>query len=115
MLMVLLLLQMAVIAVIVMVLWRFLEKELLAEALRTLNTRTAGKNVKEIVIVSARDLASPDKNRLQQLLARLFPEAATTLAVDRALKAGLIIKVGNDVLDYCLLTRLKHLWGPRDV
>ena len=110
----LLIVQAVVFALIAFVLWELLKKELLNEALRVISGKMPDPALGEVVVVSAAAFSSVNEARFRDVIAVRFPNAAVLFATDRALKAGLVIKAGDEIIDMSFLTRVKHLFGQQD-
>ena len=107
-------LQLVVTAVILCVLWGCLCSELMAEALRSLERAAPDGTVRDVTVIVASVLSSGEESRLRQALKKAYPSAGLTVAVESALRAGCVIRAGEQLWDLSLLTRMKHLWGQGD-
>lgn len=105
------LLQAAVGAVIVFVLLEVLKRELVHAAVQALEEVTPRSDVTQVTVVSASVFSAADELSLTAKLHRTFPAAGISMAVNRDIHGGLVIKAGDLLLDFSLLTRIKKMFG----
>ena len=106
--------QVFVAAVIVVVLWALLKRELLTAALQALLQASPQGDIEEVSVVTAALLSSADEQKLRVVLEGRFAAASVNFIVNPEIRGGLLIQAGDLVLDYCLLTRIKHFFGQKD-
>ena len=109
-------LQAAVAALVVFMLKRFLDRELFVAAIERLSQVSAlqASEVPEVVVVAARKFSGDEEFRLRMIIKEKFPQAEIIIGEDRSLRGGLLIRAGTDVLDFTLLTKLRHLFRIAD-
>lgn len=110
-----LILQAAVAVLVLFVLKKFLERELLTCALEHLvRFSPAGEEVDEVVIVTAQKLSADDEFRLRSILKEKFPRGRIVTGEDCALWGGLVVRAGTHVFDFSLWTRIRQLGKRSD-
>jgi len=109
---VLLILGQCVFAVMVIfVLKRFLDKELLHAALEKFESCPASAEIKEIAVYSASGLSDEFKSQLESVRKRKMPQASLSFKENADLKGGVAIAMGEILLDFSLTSRLQHFWS----
>jgi len=97
--------------VVIFVLKKILDKELAGAALEKFESCKTSPDIKEIVVRSASSLGDEFKNRLESVRKRKFVQANLNFQQDSALKGGVVIIVGDLLLDFSLSNRLRHFWS----
>jgi F0F1-type ATP synthase delta subunit len=105
------LLQIVTCLVIIFVLGALLKRELIKSALQAIEQIEPRHGILEVTVVTAVALNSSDDVRLRSAIAEKFHPETVNISLDAALKGGMVIKAGGLLLDYSLLTRIKHLFG----
>ena len=108
------LLQIVLAAVVITVLMRRLDRELILVALeRAGNLRWSGASLPSdgIRVVSARKLPADLELRFRNILREKFPGMAVEFLVAPELRGGAVVQAGGAILDQSLATRWKHLFG----
>jgi hypothetical protein len=100
--------------IVVWVLWGLLKNDLWRWALSEAEAIDPVAGVAGVTVISARQPSPGDEARLQACLRAKFPGAVVTRIVNKEIKGGLVIKAGVLLLDYSLLTRIKHLFSSAD-
>ena len=111
---VIVLIQLVAATVILTVLWGLLKRELVQAALAFLEQSAVRTEIVEVAVVTAGGFSFETESRLRALLAAKFPSATVNLVVNNDIRGGLVIQAGDLLLDYSLLTRIKHLLGQKD-
>ena len=109
-----LVLQLFVAAVVVFVLKKMLEKDLLLTALERasgFHPDAAALKAERIVVVSAGKLAPGYRARLVAALKGRCPGVCVDFLENADLKGGIVVEIGGEIWDHSLATRLKHLFG----
>ncbi len=107
------LLQVVMAALVLFLMKKLLERELLGVALEQIAGAPLehGVIVNEVVVVAAGRFSGDDEFRLRGVIRDRFPQARVLIGRDASLGGGLIIRMGDHVLDHSLWTRLKQLMG----
>ena len=106
--------QIAVAALVVFLLKGKLDDILIESAVRQLEILSSEKksSVKVITAVTSKNLSSANQERLKKAIVKQFGEAAMlSLQIDQSLLGGIIIKLGSDLIDCSLRTRLRQARG----
>ena len=101
--------QLLIAAAVIFILKRLLDKELAEAALE----KFQGLEARDIAAISIR-LGRQDlhlRSRFEELARRRFPGARLTIEDDAALKGGVLIIIGEQVLDYSVADRLRNFWS----
>ena len=101
--------QLLIAAAVIFILKRLLDKELAEAALE----KFQGLEIKGISAIIVR-LGRPDlqiRSRFEELARRRFPGARLTVETDITLKGGVLIIIGEQVLDYSVADRLRNFWS----
>jgi F0F1-type ATP synthase delta subunit len=107
-----LVLQVAVAVLVVFLLKKLLDRELflcLLEKLSHLST-DQGVNTDEVIVVAAKKLSGDDEFRLRTIIKEKFPRAEVVVAEDRALRGGVLVRAGEQIFDFTLLTKSRQLF-----
>jgi len=99
----------AVIAVFV--LKNFLDKELMNAALEEFESVKNSAEIKEIHVKFASTMPRDEfKNHIESLRRRKFSQAVLSFQEDGTIKGGVVITLGDLLLDFSLSSRLKNFW-----
>ncbi|MBF0386523.1 MAG: F0F1 ATP synthase subunit delta [Candidatus Omnitrophica bacterium] len=110
----LLLAQGVLAAIILAILWLMLKRELVRAAWQALEQAPPRKEVRVVSVITCVELSAADELKLRALLQRSFPCAAVAIACNRELRGGMVIQADDTIMDYSLLTRIKHIFGKGD-
>ena len=102
--------QVVIAGVVIFILKRLLDKELVEAALEKLQGLSAGDIAGEIVLRVNR----PDfkvQGRFEDLVRRRFPAAQLIVQEDAGLKGGVVLIVAGQTLDFSITSRLKGFWS----
>lgn len=105
------LVQLMVAGVVVVVLKHLLNKELIEAALEKLEFFKPAQGSSLIMVSLGRAMDDELGARFESLRRRRFAEFKIEFKQDKSLKGGVIVIIGNDVLDFSLNTRLKNFWS----
>lgn len=97
--------------VVIFVLKRLLDKELMRAALEKFESCKTSPEIKEIAVRSASMINDEFKVYLESIRKRKFTQAKLSFQEDAALKGGVVIAVGDQLLDFSLSSRLQHIWS----
>lgn len=97
--------------VVIFVLKRLLDKELMKAAFEKFESCKISPEVKEIAVRSASAISDEYKAHLESIRQRKFAHANLNFQEDKALKGGVVIAMGDLLLDFSLLSRLQHFWS----
>lgn len=104
--------QLILIAAIVFILKKILDKFLVDDALtriEALQPDSIDKDLKDVVVMTYRDLNAKTQKRISDAFYRKTNKIVPLLVQkDRNLKGGLIIKMKDNTIDCSLITRLKQ-------
>lgn len=101
--------QVVVAGIVIFVLTAKLKKELIEAATENLNNNLSANVSGDIVVISADPLEGEMRARIESIVKRKAPTAALRFDVDKSLKSGVIIHIGQIILDFSLANRLKKL------
>lgn len=101
--------QIIVAGIVIAVLNNKLKKELIEAALENLQANLPSATHAQVRVISAAELDAPIKARIENMMKRKAPNASVLFETDLVLKSGLVIHVGDMVLDFSLSERLKKL------
>jgi len=110
-LLILLLVQCLLAIGVVFVLKKILDRELIEVALENLEACKTSPDVKEIIVRLPSAVSDEIKSHLESIRKRKFIQANLNIQEDRALKGGMVIAVGDVLLDFSLSSRLQHFWS----
>ena len=102
--------QVLVAGIVIFILKRLLDKELIEAALEKLQGLHAPENVGDIIVRLGRSDFQA-QGRFEELTRRRFPRAKLSVEEDAALKGGVIITIGDQTLDFSVASRLKGFWS----
>ncbi len=104
-------LQLIIAAIVVFVLKNILNRELEKIAIEKLMSLKLNENVKEVHIYYFQSLSLDVEGEFKALIQNKFVNSKINFEQLQDLKGGLIIKVGEEVLDFSLSSRLENLWS----
>ncbi len=114
----LLLAQCVVAVIIIVVLKNILDKNLMESAIRRLEgwPQTGHPSaVTEITVIFHKNLSPVNKERVLKASLKHFTDAVKPVfQIDKKIMGGIIIKVGENTLDYSLKDRLRLAFSGRD-
>ena len=97
--------------VVIFVLMKLLHKELMQAALEKFESCKVSSDVKEISIYSASEISAEFKNHLELIRQRKFNQANLNFLLNADLKGGIVIAMGDLLLDFSLSSRLQNFWS----
>ena len=95
----------------IFVLKKLLDKELMNSALEKFESCKASSDIKEIIVRSSSTINDEFKSRLESIRKRKFIQAKLDFQFDASLKGGLVIVLGDLLLDFSLSSRLQNFWS----
>ena len=101
--------QLFIAAAVIFILKRLLDKELTEAALEKFQGLEANGISAITVRLGRADLQV--RSRFEELARRRFPGARLTVEDDTTLKGGVIIAIGEQILDYSIADRLRNFWS----
>ena len=96
---------------VIFVLKRLLDKELMKAALEKFESCKTSPDINEIVVRSASSINDEFKDHLESIRKRKFAQANLNFQEDAELKGGVVIAIGDLLLDFSLASRLQHFWS----
>lgn len=105
-----LLLQCVIAVVVIIVLKYLLDRELVEAAMEKLYTRARG-NSDSVEVISATPLNEKVCGRIKDLITRKSPDTKVTFIQDVAIKGGIIIRFHDEEINFSLEDRLKNIWS----
>lgn len=109
-------LQVVTALIVVFFLNRHLNNELIklaTESFETLRIKGDSAQIKDILVTSANDLDPQIISRVKSIAYKRFKEIPISFGINPALKGGLVIIFGDEVIDCSIKTRLSYLWGAQ--
>ena len=97
--------------VVILVLKKFLDKELMMAALEKFESCKASSDIQEIIVHSASQVNDEFKRQLESIRKRKFVQAKLNFQENAVLKGGVVITLGDVLLDFSLSSRLKNFWS----
>jgi len=97
--------------IVIVVLKKLLEKELIHAALEKFETSKVTEEIKVITITSASVINDELKGYFQTIQKRRMPQAVLNFELNPSLKGGVVITEGDVVLDFSLSNRLENFWS----
>jgi F0F1-type ATP synthase delta subunit len=97
--------------IVIFVLKKLLDRELMRVALEEFESCKVSSDTKEIAVCSASRINDEFKNHFESIRQRKMPQAKLNFQEDVAIKGGVVIAVGDDLLDFSLSSRLQHFWS----
>ena len=68
-------------------------------------------DIKEIAVYSASGISDEFKYQLESIRKRKFAQTDLNFKENAALKGGIVIAMGDILLDFSLSSRLQHFWS----
>ena len=102
--------QALVAGAVIFILKRLLDKELIEAALEKFQGLNAAENTGDIAVRLGR-LDLQVRARFEELARRRFSGAKFAIEEDASLKGGVIIMIGDQMLDFSVRNRLKGFWA----
>jgi F0F1-type ATP synthase delta subunit len=96
---------------VIFVLKKLLDRELIRAALEKFEACKTPPDIKEITVLSAAGIGEEFKGHLESIRQRKMPQANLNFRENAALKGGIVIAMGDILLDFSLLSRLEHFWS----
>jgi F0F1-type ATP synthase delta subunit len=103
--------QCVFVAVVVFVLKRLLDKELMMAALEKFESCKVSSDIKEITVLSASRINDEFRHRLESIRKRKFAGAKLDFRENLELKGGIVIAMGDVLLDFSVQSRLQNFWS----
>lgn len=104
--------QLVVISLIIFVLKKIFDRQLIELAVHSVEALDAGrvdKNLTELTVVTYGDLSSINRQRIIDALRKKINKTVNVIATkDKGIKGGMIIKIQNQSFDYSLVGRLRE-------
>jgi len=97
--------------IVILVLKKSLEKELIKAALEEFESCKISSEIKEIAVYSAAGINDEFKIHFEAIRKRKFSQANFNFKENAALKGGVVIAIGDLLLDFSLTSRLEHFWS----
>jgi F0F1-type ATP synthase delta subunit len=97
--------------VVIFVLKGLLDKELMSAALEKFESCKNAPDIKEITVLSASRVSDEFKSCLESVRRRKFNQAQLNFKENNELKGGIVIAVGDLLLDFSLSGRLQNFWS----
>jgi len=97
--------------IVIFILKKLLDKELMSAALEQFESCKISPDVKEIAVYSATSVSDEFKSYLESVRRRKMPQANLNFKENAELKGGIVIAVGDLLLDFSLSSRLQHFWS----
>lgn len=108
---VLIVVQVIIAAVVIFVLKRLLDKELVQAALEKLQGADIPTGDPQVDVRFCPPLSPEVKARVQSVVRHKSPAAKVVFSEDPSLKGGLVITVAGVVMDFSMTGRLKNFWS----
>jgi len=96
---------------VIFVLKKLLNKELIRSALEKLESCKASPDTKEIIVRFASKINDEFRSRFEYIRKRKFAQATLNFQEDANLKGGVVITLGDVILDFSLSQCLKNFWS----
>ena len=104
--------QMVVIAIIVFVLKKILDRQLIESAiekLKILHIDPLDKNMNCVEVVTYDPLSEENKKKISDAIyQKVHRHIPLTVSQDKSIKGGIVIKIPNRMIDHSLISRLKE-------
>ena len=97
--------------IVVFVLKKMLDKELMRAALEKFESCKASLEIKEIDIYLATAMNEEFMSHLEVIRKNKFAQARVNVQRNPDLKGGIVIKLGDLLLDFSLASRLQNFWS----
>ena len=108
---IIIILQLIIAGIVVFILKNFLNRELEKAAVEKVMSLRANEDVKAINIYYAQSLPINVAEEFKVLIQNKFVNSKIEFEQLQDLKGGLIIKVGEEILDFSLSSRLENFWS----
>ena len=108
---ILILVQCVFAGVVIFVLKKLLDKELMMAALEKFESCKASSDIKEITVHTASKVNDDLQRKLESIRKRKFVQAKLDFKENTGLKGGVVIALGDILLDFSLSSRLHHFWS----
>jgi F0F1-type ATP synthase delta subunit len=96
---------------VIFVLKRILDKELMKAALEKFESSKLSPDIKEITVFSASSLNEEFKGRFESIRKRRFVQTQLIFKENSELKGGVVIAIGELLLDFSIRSRLQNFWS----
>jgi F0F1-type ATP synthase delta subunit len=103
--------QCVIAVVVIFVLKKLLDKELMMAALERFESCKTSPEIKEIAVHSASTISDEFKSHFESIKQRKFAQANLNFQENADLKGGVVIAVGDLLLDFSLSSRLQNFWS----
>jgi len=97
--------------VVIFVLKGLLDKELIRAAIEKFESCKISPDIKEIAIFSASTISDEFKYNLESIRKRKFADVNLKFQENTELKGGVVIALGEELLDFSLASRLENFWS----
>ena len=97
--------------IVIFVLKKLLDKELMKSALEKFESCKASPDIKVITVRFALQVNDEFRHRFEYIQKRKFVQATLNFQEDASLKGGVVITLGDIILDFSLSQRLKNFWS----
>ncbi len=104
------LIQVVFVLAVIFVLKRLLDRELMNSALEKFESCKSSDQIKEITVFSCSTVNKEFRYRFESVSKRRFPQAQLKYRIEAGLKGGVVLCVGEDLLDFSLRCRLQNFW-----
>ena len=96
---------------VVLVLKKLLDRELMNAALEKLESCKIPTEINEIAVYSASGVSDEFKRHLEAVRRQKFAQAQFNFRENAELKGGVVIAAGELLLDFSLSSRLENFWS----
>ena len=97
--------------VVIFILKKLLDKELMRAALESFDSCKTSSDIREITVRWATPISDEFKSHLEYIRKHKFAQANLNFQEDSTLKGGVIIVLGDCHLDFSLSNRLQNFWS----
>ena len=97
--------------VVILVLKKLLDRELMNAALEKFEACQSSLTIKEISVFSASAINEDFKGHLESIRKRKMPSAHLNFQQNAELRGGVVIAAGDALLDFSLASRLQNFWS----
>ena len=97
--------------IVIVVLKKFLDRELMMAAIEKFESCKISPDIKEIAVHSASSISDEFKSHLESIRQRKMPQANLNFQENADLRGGVVITMGDLLLDFSLSSRLQHFWS----
>lgn len=102
--------QCVIAAIVIIVLKKLLDRELMNAALEKFESCKASADIKEITVLSSSRIKDEVQGRLESIRKRKFVQAKLIYRVEPQVKGGIVIALEDILLDFSLSSRLQNFW-----